>query len=169
MKKTVDEVFEEMIKLFDPDLTRFKQDVLRGKVIYALEYPDKELKIVATAPIIYKMNDNYEREKRLHVKFAVHYQGGQCLEFEDSRIVDGWENVAKEKIDTLVRLVELGRICPTCDVQMYPEEDSAKQGKPGPTHFVWHKCPKCKINLETQWGLNRLKTQVARFLKKHKR
>ncbi|EKE19362.1 MAG: hypothetical protein ACD_9C00039G0001, partial [uncultured bacterium] len=85
----------ELEKVFDPELTQFKMRALPlTNVVYHLDYPSKGLKIVVTTPLKYKGFDEYEIEKGRVVKFAVYCQEKPCLEFTDSRIINGWEKVA---------------------------------------------------------------------------
>lgn len=162
--KKAEEVLSELQSFF-VDIHGFKREKVRDRLWLYLDYPDKGLKIVVMTPILEK-DGNLELMKGLALEFSVFHKEHKCLEFRDSRIIDKWTNVALKKINTLKELIEGAKECPNCKIFTYPFEDSAPQGKPGSTHFVWYKCEKCNVRLETVWGTG-LKTAVARFLKRH--
>lgn len=144
-------------------------DFTRGRVRFVHDYPEKNLRIYVAAPILKQGPDFFIRiPGQLFITFEIQHNKKTCLEFRDSRAIEGWQQIARKKIETLQKLIEGSRPCSDPDCKgAYPRpiEESTRQGKPRPTRYVIYECTgRCEIRTETKYGIG-LKEAVSRYLK----
>jgi hypothetical protein len=166
VKPAVNELRSDF-RAFFYDLKEFKEDINTKKMRFIREFPEKKLRIIVTVPIHYHTSCDVDVVTGLHIEFAVEFDGKTCLEFQDSRAVDGWTKTTMEKIKTLVDLVAFATTCPRCESLTYPHKSMDNQVHPKGTQFVWYTCDgkKCITNIPTPYGIG-LKTAVSRYLKR---
>jgi hypothetical protein len=170
MKRSATALLHEF-QLFFAGIPGFVQVKLDGRIRFIWEVPQKNLRILVTTPVVCYASETVDLASGLHIEFAVQYDRKTCLEFQDSRViqrrsgVDEWKKVTTDKVATLIELIEDIEMCPRCQIFPYPFEDSAPQGRPYSTHFVWCRCPGCKQKYETKYGTG-LRTSISRYRKK---
>ncbi len=159
-----------------PGFVENKEDTIPKRIRFVKDCPEKSLRIVVTTPI--KMSQSGlsspilpELISGMRIFFTIrHYDNKRHFDFRASRITntDAWADVTSRKARTLVELVDGINMCPKCiDQYPFPVVDTAPQGRPKSTRFVWCECLTCHRKDETEYGTG-LKTAISRYLPKRK-
>lgn len=136
------------------------------KYVYYFNYPNTRLSIVVFLPISPDTrNDLQITDQKIAIALKVTKSRDKnfLVEMEDVRLIDGWEDRARERIGALKELVETEvRRCDACQVVMHPK--TMKRREPPHTKFVGLVCPICNRHSWTVFGRG-LKTRLHTNLK----
>ena len=145
-----------------------------GRITFVREFPEKNLKIVVTAPLIIDARNIFYSLSGLYIHFEVQSADEKCLELIDSRVFPNyprkWQPIVKKKIDALVAMIEDIPRCPRCAekiVYPYPVQRAEAQVAPDPTTFVQYRCPECKTMTNSTFGKG-IKENLHQYLIKKK-
>ena len=119
-KRTAESVLMQMQKLF-AGKPGFQEITVKGVKKFVRDFPGKNLKVVVATPVTENMEGALGLTKGLHIMLSLEFENERCLEFRDSRIIEGWVEVAEEKIETLVELALMVNPCPQCQSPSYPD------------------------------------------------
>lgn len=143
-----------------------------GRITFVREFPEKNLQIVVTAPLIIDARNIFYSLSGLYIHFEVQFADEKCLELIDSRIFPNyprkWQPIAKKKIDALVAMIEDIPRCSRCTekiVYPHPIQRAMAQVYPSETTFVQHQCSECDNVSNSNPGKG-IKANLHRFLKK---
>lgn len=161
-----------------PGFLENKDEPIPGRVRFIRDYPEKSIRIVVTTPIKRFQSGlsspvSFDLVPGMRIFFAIqHYNNKNHLNFRDSRVTstDTWTEITGKKAKTLVELVDGIKLCPGSEctgLYPFPFVETAPQGKPESTRFVWCKCLKCRMKQETPYGKG-LRTNISRHLPKKK-
>jgi hypothetical protein len=159
-----------------PGFVENNDDATVGRVRFTRDYPEKNMRVVVTAPIKrFKSGTlspvSYEFTPGMRIFFTIHHSDNKHhFAFRNSRVnnTGAWIEVTTKKVLTLVALIDGIKMCSGSEctgLYPFPVVDTAPQGKPESTRFVWCKCLKCHRKEETAYGTG-LKTAISQYLPK---